>query len=270
MLDQVEKRLLAPLDVVEHRDERPLGRSVLQRLAERPRDVLRRRWRLALAEQRADRRGGGLLDGQQVELLQHLDHRPVRDPLAVGKAAATDDRRLDRGQKLRREPRLADAGIADDRDQLATLLGPHALPSNLQDRELALTADEQRPMPPLRRVTYAEEPVGGNRLGLALQLQRLDRFDLGRVADERERRLSDQHLARLRSLLQPRRDVHRITRRQPLLRARHHLARDRRRSAPAVRARAARRASRPPPAPHGARRPRAPPARRTPPSPHRR
>ena len=36
--------------------------------------------------------------GQHVELLQHLDDRPVGDPLAVGEAAAADDRRLDRGQ----------------------------------------------------------------------------------------------------------------------------------------------------------------------------
>ena len=65
---------------------------------------------------------------QHVELLQHLDDRPVRDPLAVREAAAADDRRVDGSQSLRGEPRLADAGIADDRDQLAALLGPHALP----------------------------------------------------------------------------------------------------------------------------------------------
>ena len=53
-------------------------------------------------EQRADRRRGGLVRGQHVELLQHLDHRPVRDPLAVGQAAAADDRRVDRSQSLRR------------------------------------------------------------------------------------------------------------------------------------------------------------------------
>ena len=93
----------------------------------------------ALAEQRADRHRGGLVRGQHVELLQHLDDRPVGDPLAVGKAAAAHDRRLDRSQELRDEPRLADAGIADDRDQLAALLGPHTLPGFPDERELALT-----------------------------------------------------------------------------------------------------------------------------------
>ena len=104
VLDQVEERLLAPLDVVEDDHERPLGRSLLQRLAEGPGDLLRRRRRLRLAQQRADRHRGGLVRGQHVELLQHLDDRPVRDPLAVGEAAAADDRRLDRGQKLGDEP----------------------------------------------------------------------------------------------------------------------------------------------------------------------
>ena len=46
VLDQVEERLLAPLDVVEHDDER---RLLLEQLAERPGDLLRRRPRLRLA-----------------------------------------------------------------------------------------------------------------------------------------------------------------------------------------------------------------------------
>ena len=45
MLDQVEERLLAPLDVVEDKDER---RLLLEQLAERPGDLLRRRPRLRL------------------------------------------------------------------------------------------------------------------------------------------------------------------------------------------------------------------------------
>ena len=80
-------------------------------------------------------------------------------------------------------------------------------------------------MPPLRRVTDTHEPVGGNRLGLALQLERLDQLDLDRVPHERERRLTEQHLARLRGLLQPSGNVDRVAGREPLLRPRHHLAR---------------------------------------------
>ena len=47
VLDQVEERLLAPLDIVEDDHERPLRRGLLQRLAERPGDLLRRRGRVA-------------------------------------------------------------------------------------------------------------------------------------------------------------------------------------------------------------------------------
>ena len=183
VLDQVAERLLAPLDVVEDDHERPLGRRLLQRLAKGPGDLLRRCRRLALAEQRADRRRGGLVRRQHVELLQHLDDRPVGDPLAVGEAAAADDGRLDRGQNLRDQPRLADAGIADDRHQLAAPLGLHALPRLPDERELALASDERRPMPSLRRLAHAQEPVGGNGLGLALQHERLDRLDLDRARE---------------------------------------------------------------------------------------
>ena len=42
MLDQVKERLLAPLNVIEDDDQRPLRRSVLQRLAEGPGDLLGR------------------------------------------------------------------------------------------------------------------------------------------------------------------------------------------------------------------------------------
>ena len=95
MLDQVEERLLAPLDVVEHDHER---RLLLEQLAERPGDLLRRRPRLRLAQQRADRRRGGRIGRQHVELLDHLDDRPVGDPDPVGQAAAAHDPRLDRGR----------------------------------------------------------------------------------------------------------------------------------------------------------------------------
>ena len=225
VLDQIAERLLAPLDVIEHDHQRPRCRSLLQRLAERPGDLLRRRRRLAFAEQRADRHRGGLVRRQHVELLQHLDHGPVRDPVAVGKAAAADNRGFDRNQKLRHQPRLANTRIADDRQQLTALLRPHTLPNFPDKHELALPSDEPRLAPRLQRVgVHQQQPVGRDRFGLALQLERLERLDLHPVADEYERRLPDQHLARLRRLLQPRSHIHRIAGRQPLLRPRHHLA----------------------------------------------
>ena len=80
-------------------------------------------------------------------------------------------------------------------------------------------------MPALRHFAHSQEPVGGHRLGLALQLERLDLLDLGRVADERECRLPDQHLARPCRLLQSRRHVDRVSRCQALLGAGDYLAR---------------------------------------------
>ena len=66
VLEQVEEGLLAPLDVVEDDDQRSLRRRVLRaacgtpRRSPRPRSAASR-----LAEQRADRRGGRLVRGQQ-------------------------------------------------------------------------------------------------------------------------------------------------------------------------------------------------------------
>ena len=60
---------------------------------------------------------------------------------------------------------------------------------------------------------------------LSLQRQRLDRLRRHRFAHEGERRLTDQHLTRRGGLLEPRRDVDRVPRCEPLLRPRHNLAR---------------------------------------------
>ena len=40
MLDQIEQRLLCPVQVVEHADERALPRLLLEQLAEAPRDLV--------------------------------------------------------------------------------------------------------------------------------------------------------------------------------------------------------------------------------------
>ena len=176
------------------------------------------------SERIADR--SGLVRRQHVELLQHLDDRPVGDPLAVGEAAAADDRRLDRSQELRGEPRLADAGVADDRDQLAARARPARAPmppagsrARAHGRRTAPRVDA----PERRAPAAAGRPATGS--DLPFSSSGLDRLDLGRVADERERRLPDQHLARLRRLLQPRRHVDRVAGREPLLRPGHDLAR---------------------------------------------
>ena len=182
VLDQVQERLLSPLDVVEHADE---PRLLLEQLAEGPGDLLGRSPLLRLAKQGAQRGSGRRIRGQRVELLDHLDHRPVRDPLAVRKAAAADALCIDRGEKLGRQPRLADAGIADHGHELAASLFADLLPDLPQRLELPHPPDEQSLVPALGRLVDRHQPVGGHRLALSLQLERLHSFRDDRLTDER-------------------------------------------------------------------------------------
>jgi len=68
-----------------------------------------------------------------------------------------------------------------------------------------------------------QQPVGDHRLALALQLERLQRFGNHRLTHQCPRLRADHDLSRGGRLLQPRRQIHRISGRQPLLGAGHHL-----------------------------------------------
>jgi hypothetical protein len=217
VLDQVEERLLAGVDVVEHHRERPLCGGVLERLPKRPGDLFGGDGGAGSPEQRPDRRRCLGVRRLEVELLQHLNHRPVRDSLAVGAATPAHDHRLERSQGLRDQPRLADSRVADDRHQLAALPRQRPLPRLADAFELALAADEARLVAALRRLPNVQEPVGGNGLGLPSQPERFDRLDLDRLANERERSRSEQNLAGLCCLLEARGDVDRVAGRQALL-----------------------------------------------------
>ncbi len=104
VLDEVEERLLAPVDVVEHADHRPCGRDPLQQLAERVRDLLARRRHLLVAQQRGDRLRPDVLERGRRQLLRNLDDRPVRDPLPVGEAAPPQDHGvIARGEELEQQ-----------------------------------------------------------------------------------------------------------------------------------------------------------------------
>ncbi len=91
--------------------------------SERPGDLLGGRHHARPGEQRTDRRSGHLVRGRRTELLEDFDDGPVGDPLAVGEAAALDEPGLEGRERLRDEARFADAGLADDRHQLAAPLG---------------------------------------------------------------------------------------------------------------------------------------------------
>ena len=164
-------------------------------------------------------------DALRLELLQHLDDGPVGDPLPVREAASADDRRVGGGQELRHEARLAHPCRSDDRDQLAARPAARPLPRLGERSQLPLAPDQERVEAPLRgRGRHGNEPPRRHGLSLALQRQRLDGLRLDRVSSQAQRRLGEQDLTGLRRLLQPRGDVHGVTRREPLLGARDHLA----------------------------------------------
>jgi hypothetical protein len=221
-LDKVEERLVAPLDVVEDDDERCL---LLQQLAERPGDLLRTDDTVGLAKQRADRvRGAGVL-GPPSELLDDLDDRPVGDAVAVRRAPAAHNSRVDLAQSLRDEARLADARVADDGHELAPLLTRRALPRLADRRHLALSPDEGCVVRPLRRLVDRLEPVRRDAFRLPLQLQRLHGSGVDGAADEIDRRFAEKNLVWIGRLLQARRHVDGIARCQSLRRADDNLAR---------------------------------------------
>ena len=195
VLDEVEECLLAPLDVVEDDHQRLVRGGALERLAKGPCDLVGGGGVVALAEQGPNRSDGRLVGRKDVELLQHLDDRPVRDALAVGQAATVDHPSAHQPDSLRHEPRLADSRVTDDRDQLAPRLIARAFPGAPQRLQLLGSADESSSVRSTRCIAYPKQPERRDRLRLALQHERLDRLGVGRVPDEGERRLSDQHLS---------------------------------------------------------------------------
>ena len=166
-LDEVEKRLLSPLDVVEANNQ---WRLLLEQLPERPGDLVGAGNRLALPEKRPDCIRPGLVARQRIELLHHLDDGPVGDALAVGETAAAHYLCVDLRERLRHEPRLADAGIPDHSDHLAAGAGQRAVTGVHKLLQLPLAPDEARGVRALRDFADGKERVGGNRLALAPQL----------------------------------------------------------------------------------------------------
>src|SRR5581483_2066831 len=145
------------------------------------------------------------------ELAHDLPDRPERDSLAVGKTSPSHDARAraDPRDQLGSEPGLADAGLAGDRDEPARAVRDDALELALEDLQLLLAPRERRRRPARdeSHLARSEQPVGRDRLGLPLDLQRLDALGVDRAMDQLVRTLAEQHLAGTRGLLEPRGDV---------------------------------------------------------------
>ena len=143
-----------------------------------------------------------------------LGDGPVRDPFAVGKAAAA--RRAstwrDVSEELAGKSRLAGARLSDDGHEPARALGTDRFERGHERLELRAATDERRNRTPRRLAGggHPEQPEGGQRLGLSLHPDRLQRLHRHRSADKPRRRLAEQHLTRLCRLLKTRRDVDRV------------------------------------------------------------
>ena len=108
---------------------------------------------------------------------------------------------------------VEDAGVANDRRQPAGALVGGALQHRLEGRHLLLATDHGRVAAALDRdrgIADRHQAVGRNRLGLALQRQRLHRLDLDGIADQLVGQRPQQDLQGTGSLLEPGGDVDRV------------------------------------------------------------
>ena len=159
VLDQVEKRRLGPVDVVEDDDERLLLRERLEQPAHGPERLLGR----AAGAVPADDRGDPLGDDRGIRasdrrfdpgahvllperLGDDLRDRTEGDSLAVRQAAAGEDARAlaDLGRSLREQARLADTGGAEDGEEVAGAALHRACERVLEESPLAAPPDHRR------------------------------------------------------------------------------------------------------------------------------
>ena len=110
-------------------------------------------------------------------------------PSPYGRQRPRDDRRSvrERRDELAREPRLADARRPEHRDEPARALGDRRVERRSARARARRRAPDERSVEraarrPARPRSTRTQAVRGNRLGLPLQRERLDRLDLDRAA----------------------------------------------------------------------------------------
>ena len=137
--------------------------------------------------------------------------------LAVREAATLDQARTGKPlDKLREQARLADAGGAEERDELWRAFALDASRDGTQDRKLLVSPDQRRAQAPdaaWRRLLLArrgDRHPGRDGRALSLRLDWLVLAIRDRAARRRLRPLSQEHLARIRVLLQARGHVDRV------------------------------------------------------------
>jgi hypothetical protein len=212
VLDEIEQTRLCPVQVVEDEHERALVRESLEEAADGPERLVGRCGLERLLE---------LPLGAY--LLEDLDERPEGDSFAVREAAPGQNGCAlpQLRHELDYEPRLADAGGPEDGEERARPLRDGALVRLAEQIEFAAATDERRvelALVPRRSRPHDNEAPGRDRLGLALQGERRDRFGFDGVPHEPARLLTEQNLAGTRRLLQSRGDVNSVAGGQALTR----------------------------------------------------
>ena len=229
VLDQLEQRLLGPVDVLEDEDQRPRVGELGSPLARCPGDLLLaplgldslehadgereqvgNRVVAALGAQLRDRLLDRVVVRDPGRDLDHLGERPVGDALAVGKRAADEDARLfDALEELACKPALPHAGLAVDREEVRALVPDHAAERVLEQLQLELAGDERRCDRGRAAVAFQDlqQPPGELRLGEALQVDRADLLGLDHADGQPSGEGPNEDLSRRGGLLEPRRDV---------------------------------------------------------------
>ena len=246
MLDHVEQRLLRPVDVLEHEDERLRVRELLAPPERRPAQLPRRtlaslrsaehaqrgaeqvgdRFALAGGAQLLERLARRVVVADPRARLDHRGERPVGHALAVGERPPPECRHaLETLGELGDEARLAEARLPEDGQELSTAIPDCAGEGVLEQSELRLAPDERRNRVTIRFVC-PDRPPRPERLRTPLDLERPGVVDFHGARGEPAGSGAEQDLARLGRLLQAGGEVDGLARREGRVRVvDHDLAR---------------------------------------------
>ena len=201
VLDELEERRLGPVDVLDDDDDGPLGREVLQEPAHSPRRAPRTgngSWVSPIADASRTRDAVAGRVGESGELgvrllgvvvvhdprgvPDRLGERPEADAVSVRQAAAPSSVRRPR-ERPRNSAVSRDFPTPASPTTVTSRGGARATASSKASRSAAssLVPPDQGRSRRTRASTaphhHADEPIGGHRLGLSLQLERLHLLD---------------------------------------------------------------------------------------------
>ena len=228
VLDQLEERILGPVDVLEDEDERLRLRHQLPPLARRPRDLLLaalavdcfedaarqaeqvgHRLRRAAVAKLLDRDVERIVVGDVGRALHHLGQGPVGDALAVREAAALEDgRAFERGEELVHHAALADARLSVDGEEMRAPVADGPGERVLEELDLVVPPDERRDRDPCRRAAVgADRDPDPDGLLAAPDLDGADIVDLDPAERQPVHARADQDLTGISDLLQSRSEI---------------------------------------------------------------